>query len=193
MTVGKVIVVDIDGVILDFNSAFARWMAIKFNDNEVPANPTSYGDVPYESYIGDRNLLVERLNIFTQCNEIQLNLICTKLPELFKDLRSRGHYIVVVTQCINLDVRRKTLIDLDIEYDEIRLCAEPAKLKLVKGLGAAAMIEDCPSTVRTLAHAGIPVLCPALWNYTCGVIREPNVIGYYSTNQLRAHLIMLLK
>lgn len=156
----KTLIVDIDGVILNFAGAFAQW----WNKNEydtcsLPENPHDWQfDHP------NSELIHQGIDDFVATDEY-FPLMEPDLPQLFKKLHKKYRIHLMTSFSIrHRDFRIRNLKHHGIVYDEITF-ANVQKIELVRQIQPVALIEDKPKNIMDFVEHGYPVYVPYYWNY----------------------------
>lgn len=178
------IVLDVDGVILDFSTNFINWFNDKFkkeiNDNKYPKlsfDPHKYNFDYDETYPAD---------FFDQIQEYvdmqpELPLI-DKLFPLLTNLLHEKYNVHIISAYPHLDSRIANLNKFGIKYKTIT-CNIHDKLPLIKKLQPLFVIEDHPEMIKQLSSENIKCYAPLL-NYTTNLSKLPHVQIYTNVSQL---------
>lgn len=156
---------DLDGVLADVNAGVAQEIARLGGTPWASAAPESY-DVVHWDLVPEveaevRRLMVEGIDMYREMAPI------AGATDLLADFRARGVATAIITARPH-NLKRVTLDWLlrhDIVPDE--LIFEWDKAKVLKGLGAASMVDDRPATLEELKALGIRLYRPA-YPYNAG-------------------------
>jgi hypothetical protein len=185
VTIGKpVIVIDIDGVILDFSKAFADWFNEKHPNYEIdgvrwecPANANDW-----QFNHPDNDWITEKINEFIFLGTL-FPLIDRNIPHHLLNLQ-KNYFIHLVTNYPTkmAPTRVATLLKYGVPYDNITFTDEH-KGELVAKIDPVAVIEDSPKNIRSIVAEGYHVYVPSYWNYVDCLRDEEHVrknISYYT-------------
>jgi uncharacterized HAD superfamily protein len=183
----KNIVVDVDGVILDFSTPFINWYNEKFNKEiktkQFPLlnhNPDKYNFDHNETYPDDFFVYLQEF-IDTKPD---LNLIEENMPKFFQKL-NETYNIHILSNYPHLDARCENLKKFNIPYKTIQ-CDVVDKLTIIKELNAEFVIEDHPVLIHKLSDNNIKCYVPIL-NYTKH-FDLPHITLYNNINELESIL-----
>jgi hypothetical protein len=161
----RCIVVDVDGVILNFSRPFSKWFnetrKLVGTNDAIVENPTFWG---FSEKI-DPTIMNAAVDEFMQTDPT-LPLIEESVP-MTLELLSKTYEIHLLTSCSEkwTDNRLRNLSHFKIKYDSIQFCASENKLKYAKLLNPICVIEDKPSTILSMCRSDIHVIYPVFWNY----------------------------
>jgi len=162
------IVLDVDGVILDFNTKF-----VEYNNELYPeklsANPSNWN---FE-WSGNIKILKNRIKDFTNTNPM-LPLL-DDYWGLFTKKYKKEYHISIVTAYPNRMNRIENLNIFGIEYDDIYFVSQNEKVNLIKKLEPIYVFDDCPDVIESL---NIQIYAPKKWNYLKKYSNNNNVILY---------------
>jgi uncharacterized HAD superfamily protein len=173
------IVIDVDGVLLNFNRGFTQYYNTKHNKDLIE-NPDGWN-----WGITDPEQLT---HLFTEIKAFidgspHLDLIDHRWPQFIRDMRKR-HSIIIVTAYHNHHNRRDNLSAHGIEFDEIYFSQNFDKVKMITVLNPDVVIEDCPQHLNALSDALDPkvkIFVPSMWNYKREIREDAKRITYYDT------------
>ena len=177
----KPVVIDIDGVILDFSLAFSTWFN-KENPNYklggkrwiCPHNADDWQfNHPDNEWITAK--IIEFLHIGTV-----FPLIDRDIPEQLMRLQEKYYIHLVTNYPMKMaPTRIATLLKYSIPYDNITF-TEEYKGEIVARINPVAVIEDSPKNIRSIVAKGYHVYVPSFWNYTT-LVKDMEKIKYYTT------------
>lgn len=190
------IVVDVDGVILNFNRGFVDYYNTIKGGIEIIENTESWDWGLIGPALEDlRKHIKEYID-----NGPHLEIIDGEWPELMQTIRKNKHYIIIVTAYHNHESRIKNLKHYGIEYDEIHFTDQCDKVEKVLSLKPHIVIEDCPRHVNALsAHTeqhnmSMKILVPSFWNYVKNWIDpDSHNVSFYNDIQKLTRLIFIGK
>lgn len=155
------IVVDVDGVILNFSRSFCTWFNKKFEGKFcLVENPKtwSYDDrVPPEE-------MGKEIELFMSTNPF-LPLMENEIPLVFDEIL-KTHDIHLVTACSAQwsESRMCNLTKHGVRFTSIQFTKD--KMEAIRLLKPVLVFEDKPSTIRdVVVKLGITVCFPFFWNY----------------------------
>lgn len=180
-----VIILDVDGVILDFAAGFRYWWNVekqyrKKYKHVVPPNPSDW----HFDFKGDRQVIYLKIAQYINTKPM-LSLFDMTIPQSLRELRK--HFkIIIVTAYPHRESRIKNLALYGIrmahsnedggedgEYDELHCCYRECKVtKMTSFKNIAFIVEDCPDHVIKLVKQGYTVYAPSHWNYLQEVFIE---------------------
>jgi hypothetical protein len=172
------IVLDVDGVILDFSTKFAN----HFNDThdanfgiKLKPNPSAWN---YELSGKECDYMVDHLYKFIDSSPT-LNLLDNMWPEYISALSAK-YAINIVTAYPNEASRIKNLELHKIKYSSLTCCKQEDKVAEIIKKNPQYVFEDCPAHIEKLSELlpNTKIFVPSLWNYTKGVDRRSNIILY---------------
>lgn len=183
------IVVDVDGVILDFNALFTDWWNKKYSEEHdyvLPKNPKTWD---YD-WTKDIKILKDTMTEFIDSDPI-FGIIHEEFPLLLAEL-GKKYKINIVTAYHREDSRKKNLEIFDIKYDEIYFANNTNKVEIIKSLNPVMIFEDSPIHVNNLANenAEYDIYVPTMWNYTQSVLELPKVIPYHDIHDLSRKILV---
>lgn len=147
----KIILCDIDGVILDFICGFANWMKINY-DLTVSHNPNKWiPDFENSDYF---------IKLYLHHNP-HLPLLDPRIPQQFAIWR-KTYKIILITKHPEKVHRAINLHYYNIQYDGIFHTND--KLAVAALLKPSIIFEDKPDTILKLLTSGFIVASPR-WNY----------------------------
>jgi len=183
------IIIDVDGVILDFNAGFTKWWNDKYSSTYnyvLPYNPNTWDyDWPHEI-----SILKNTMKEYIDSDPI-FNIIDEKIPILINEL-SKNYKIIIVTAYHRRESRIKNLELFCIKYDDIHFTQNTNKVEIIKSLNPVMILEDCPLHIKDLAdeNAEYDIYVPAMWNYTMEVHDMPKVILYFDLSDLGRKILV---
>lgn len=168
----KTIVVDIDGVILNFTKPFSNWWnRNNYDARKLPENPHDWQfDHP------DLKLVLKGIEEFAKTHE-PYDLMEPKIPEYLTELKKK--YIVHLVTAFperHKEFRIANLALHKIPYDKLTF-ADGHKIDLIKEIHPVALVEDSPKNIMDFVEHGYPVYVPHHWNYTKNLKHE--LITFY--------------
>lgn len=176
------LVIDVDGVILQFAGTFADWS--NSQDNKLPQLPPNLGKWGFGQSDKVTADISKEIGRFMALDNI-LPLMDKDIPELIKLLKETYEiWLVTALPEKYKKTREKNLKHHGIEYDNI-LYVDGSKLEIIEQIAPLAVIEDKPQTILDLAKSEKftgPVLCPTYWNYIKNMQKDnPEIkrIKYY--------------
>jgi hypothetical protein len=186
-----IIIVDVDGVILDFSTGFANWWNqemrydLKYN-HTVPTNPR---DWCFE-FKGESGVMGRKLREYMDGYPM-LDLFDESAPKALEQLH-KYFTIIIVTAYPHHDAREMNLemrgIKRGVHYDDMHCCPQGrikgTKADYIESLHkhheVEFVIEDCPEHVEQLITTGYTVYSPRHWNYLQPLFEkfEKNIRNY---------------
>ncbi|MFW5800133.1 MAG: 5' nucleotidase, NT5C type [Spirochaetota bacterium] len=151
---------DVDGVILDFGSAYKKWL--EENHPKIKINPYDYHcGVPYElgkDFVTEfwKTGIVRRLKPFPGAREY-----FNKLAQYY------DMYIVTALKGNYKEQRKESLKGFD--YKELYIIEHKKAEWIIKELKPDIAIEDKPGNIMTLSEVNIKVYYPSFILYTMGL------------------------
>lgn len=167
------IIIDIDGVILNFSKSFSDWW------NNCYSSSYIISDNPHDWQFDhpDKNAIYRGIMIFYKA-DLDYPLIESEIPEYIQKLQEKYHiHLVTAFPEKYKESRIRNLSMYNIPYDEITF-ANGHKIDLVKEINPIALIEDSPKNITSFVQNGYQVYVPNFWNYTKSL--NHNLITFYS-------------
>lgn len=196
------LVIDVDGVILNFSSPFSKWYNhehMKFSaydqDKFFHENPRVWH---FDPRLNEQDLY-HAVDEFMKTNPT-LPLLEPTIPSVLEEL-SKTHEIHIITACPVKwsENRMKNLSHWGIKSDSIQFCESDRKHHFIDQLEPVAVIEDRPATLKVLIQKGHNVIYPSFWNYLDNVNHllhedsKSEVHGYLSWEEIPSILELISK
>lgn len=182
------IVIDVDGVLLNFNRGFIKFYNDRNEGENLVENPHGWNWEITET--GKLNHLFKEIKAFIDTSP-HLDIIDTRWPELIKKLREE-HTIIIVTAYPNPENRIKTLSYYGIHYEMIYFPNHDEKSVQIMKLCPDMIIEDCPQHINKLAPVVDPhvkLMVPSCWNYKKEINQNLSNVFYYDDVEHLASII----
>jgi hypothetical protein len=162
------IVFDVDGVILDFNTKFVEYHNQLYSE-QLTSNPNDWN---FE-WRKDPKILSIRIDNFVNTNPI-LPLLDIYWESFLKKCRNK-YKVSIVTAYPNQINRIENLKLYNIEYDDIYFIAQANKADFIKQLNPIYVFDDCPEIIDKL---NIKIYAPRKWNYLKKFQNNDKVVLY---------------
>lgn len=165
------IVLDCDGVILNFSKSFADYhnnkSLIKINEN--PHTWTFDINQDYEK------ILYESMSIFIEVG-YELDLLDDDWIS-FSDYLYNKYIVIIVTAYENQESRINNLKKYNIRYHQIIFSKN--KIDIIRNIKPLFIFEDCPKNIIELLNIfpKTKIFVPKIWNYV-KMIDGENIIKY---------------
>lgn len=161
---------DIDGVLLDWNTAFADFWNAKHPEESIGNNPLTWGGNPEH-----------REAIYEFCaTPIFLPLLDSKIPEIMHQLH-RQYRIEILTGGSNYEHRTANLQRYNIPFDQLT-CDTHNKIDRI--VNPVAIFEDCPRHLDLMSETYPDrVWAPYQWHYVRPYASHPGIKLYGSPTE----------
>lgn len=162
------LVVDVDGVILNFSRPFSKWynnvhMQFQRHDDDgvFHENPHVWH---FDARLKESDLH-HAVDEFMKTNPV-LPLLESNIPTVLDEL-SETYEVHILTACPVKwsENRMRNLSHWGIKSDSIQFCESDRKHIYIDQLDPIAVIEDRPATLKVLFNKGHNVIFPSFWNY----------------------------
>jgi len=170
----EMIVFDVDGVILDFNTKFVEYNN-RLHPEKLLVNPDDWNF----GWKDNIEILKGRIINFIDTNPILP--ILDKYWSLFTKKYKDKYVISIVTAYPNKMNRIENLKIFDIKYDNIYFVSQNDKIKLIKQLNPVYVFEDCPEVIEELniqPDTLKKIYAPKRWNYLRKFKNHDGIILY---------------
>lgn len=174
------VVIDVDGVILNFSLKFCEYYNER-NDNKILNNPDDwhYG-------LQDKKKLGRRIGDFIKTNPI-LPLLDDNWTSFAENL-CKKYDVNIVTAYSNKDNRLNNLKLHGIKYSNIHFTDNTDKIGIVKNLNPKYVFEDNPEHIENLCNVlpNSKIFVPSIWNYvnTYKFSNTSNIMFYQEVNEI---------
>lgn len=169
-----IIVLDVDGVILDFIDKFADYHN-NVSHVKLSKNPQDWNFGVNKEY---EPQLFKHMKKFIDDGQ-HLELFEHQWENITGRLMNE-YDIRIVTAFHNHESRKENLKKYGIKYHQIHFTNNKEKAEVVAKLNPIAIFEDCPDHINKLSEL-LPnsiIFVPKYWNYTRHVKDRKNVIMY---------------
>merc|ERR1711991_772760 len=169
------LVLDVDGVILNFGKVFAPWWNEKYGHERgiITENPKTwnFGWVNKADPTKTEEIINLSIKEYLMTGAM-FPLMDEKVPNYINALR--GDYQIHLVTSYPADfafLREENLSQFGIKYDSITF-VDGHKIDAIKKINPVGVIEDCPYHIRAANDAGFRVFIPEYWNYTHAIAAE---------------------
>jgi hypothetical protein len=174
----KNIVLDIDGVILNFSLGFVNWYN-KLYYPKLDTNPNNYNfDYSKETHPND---FFDKIQEYID-SKPDLELLEPSIPLFVNELNQKFN-VIIVSSYPHLESRILNLQKYNIKYSKI-YCGVENKIPIIKEINPVFIIEDCPKIIQELSELDYYCYVP-LWNYTKKFYNKKNITIYTNIDELR--------
>jgi uncharacterized HAD superfamily protein len=161
------LVLDIDGVVVNFAKAFSEYYNKLYGADLIPENPHAcdYGmhGQKYSDLLSDlHKFIMEDYD----GHDYDYELLHSDFPSLIERLRER-YQIHIVTSYPNSESRLRYFEKKNISYDTANFSTHDNKVEIVAGLSPRFIIEDNPGNILNMARRcpESTILYPTKWNF----------------------------
>lgn len=180
-----IIVIDVDGVLLDFNKSFTVWWNNRYS--KLYNFNMAYNPLVWNYGFNNETILKNHITEFINTDPF-LDIIDNDFPKLINEL-SKTYEINIITAYHREESRKYNLEKYDIKYDKIYFATNSNKVDVIKSVNPSIIIEDCPLHVNKLINENkYKIYVPIFWNYT-KEIENDKVCKYNSVLDLWNELI----
>lgn len=175
------IILDVDGILVDFNRKFTEWS--KANNIEGIQQNAYTWDFGWQ---GTPQELLALIHKFIATNP-QLDILDPEwlnFKHFIKNLEKLFDVhvnVYVVTSYSNEPHRIEMLKQMNIPYDGILFPSGKNKVGVMKSLNPTIIVEDCPEHIDNI-HRQIPtakVYAPNIWNYLAQYEGKTDIVTLY--------------
>ena len=168
------IVIDVDGIILDFSKSFTRYHN-SISSTVIAENPQSWN---YDTDKKYKNTLHKHITNFINAGPT-LELFDDHWPELTGKLQNK-YNVNIVTAYRHQQSRIDNLRKYNIKYDNIHFTVNTNKVETICKLNPVYIFEDCPIHVQNLSKKldDTIIYTPNHWNYVKNIPDAHNIVKY---------------